>query len=267
MQNHLNPALRLHVLLTSVLSGNPNEQMLVVWAKLFDIEEPTEAKVARCLVAMADCLDETKRLLATRDGLDLTLFTTDFPSIELSIAPSRVIQSRSQVLSPYLTSTVLARLEFCSHELKKFYIEDAISVEDLSTIRDAADEIFEQIFNSSIDIELKRILLEDVEKLRASITLYKIKGVKGIQEARRTLLGAIATQSKAVLATKDSNDKSVLIKLGKLIQRIDSVTSGAVRIYKALSEPVQVLLGLLSDESPSISNNPSSKDNENDLKA
>lgn len=266
MQNHLNPALRLHVLLTSVLDGNPNEQMLEIWAKLFDISEPSEPKVARCLIAMADCLDETRRLLGTRDGLNLALFTTDFPSIELAIAPSRVINTRSQVLTPYLTTTVLTRLEFCSHELQKFYIEDAISTEDLTAIRDAADEIFEQIFNSSIESELKRVLLEDAEKLRASITLYKIKGVKGLQEAHRTFIGAIATQSEAVLATK-GNDKSVLEKLAKLMKRVDDLTSGAVRVYKLVSGPVQVLLTMLGYDTPSISQEVPSNDGNNHLEA
>lgn len=266
MQNHLNPALRLHVLLTSVLNGNSNEQMLEIWSKLFDLNEPTEAKVARCLIAMADCLDETKRLLGTREGLNLALFTSDFPQIEQTIAPSKVFQNRSQVLTPYLTSTVLTRLEFCSHELQKFYVEDTISTEDLTAIRDAADEIFDQIFNSSIESELKRVLLEDAEKLRASITLYKIKGVKGLQEAHRTFIGAIATQSEAVLAAK-GNDKSILEKLAKLMKQIDNLTSGAVRIYKSVAGPVQVLLTMLGYDTPSISQNVPSDEGNSHLKA
>jgi hypothetical protein len=169
MQDLLNPALRLHILLQSVINGPSDQLMLDVWSKLFDLPDPTEVQVVRCIVAMSDCLDETKRLLGNRTGINLALFTSEFPNIENAIAPSSLRHTRGQVLTPHLQPTVLNRLEFCAEELRKFYIEELISDEDLTAIREAADDLFEQVFNSSLELELRRVLLEDIERLRASI--------------------------------------------------------------------------------------------------
>jgi hypothetical protein len=244
MQDLLNPALRLHILLKSALIGPSDESMLNIWANLFDLPDPTEVKVVRCIVAMADCLDETKRLLGTRNGINLTLFISEFPSIENALAPSNLRYTRAQVLTPHLQPTVLKCLEFCAEELRKFYIEESISDDDLAAIRKAADDIFEQIFNSTLDSELRRVLLEDIERLRASITLYRIRGAQGLLEAHRALTGAIAIQSDAIKTTSKEN-KPILVKLGQLVKQIDEVTSSAVRLYKSISSPFKDLLGLL----------------------
>jgi hypothetical protein len=156
MQDALNPAGRLLVLLKSALPGDPNQQMTSVWATLFNLPEQREISVVRCLIAMNDCMDETKRLLGTRDGINLALYTSEFSSIEAAIAPGVLRQTRSQTLIPHLQPTVLTRLEFCAEELRRFYREEPVPDEDLSAIQSAVEDLFKQVFESGIDLDLTR---------------------------------------------------------------------------------------------------------------
>jgi len=247
MQDALNPAGRLLVLLRSALPGDPNQQMTSVWATLFDLPEQSEMSVVRCLVAMADCIDEIKRLLATREGINLALYTSEFSSIEAAIAPGVLRQTRQQALIPYLQPTVLTRLEFCAEELRRFYREDPIPVEDLSAIQSAVEELFKQVFESGIDSLLRIVLLEELEKLRAALVMYRIRGAKGLADACRSLVGTLSTQG-ASTAAATPEAQPLLSRFAKIIKQVSDVTTNAMSIYKAIQGPVNSVIGLLGYE-------------------
>lgn len=249
MNDALNPAGRLLVLLKSALPGDPNQQMTSVWATLFDLPEPTEMSVVRCLIAMADCIDETKRLLGTREGINLVLYTSEFSSIEAAIAPGVLRQNRQQTLIPHLQPTVLTRLEFCAEELRRFYQEEPIPAEDLSAIQSAVEDLFKQIFESDIDSHLRIVLLEELEKLRAAIVIYRVRGAKGLADACRSLVGTLVTQgSNEAAATPEA--RPLLRKFAQIIKQVADVTKNAMSIYKALQGPVTSVIATLGYDVP-----------------
>jgi hypothetical protein len=244
MQEALNPAGRLLVLLKSVLPGDPNQQMTSVWASLFDLPSPNEITVVRCLVAMAECIDETKRLLGTRQGINLALYTSEFSSIEEAIAPGALRNTRQQVLTPHLQPTVLTRLEFCAEELTRFYVEEPIQPEDLVAIQSAVEELFKQVFESGIDPLLRIVLLEELEKLRAALVTYRIRGAKGLADAGRSLVGTLATQGKSLAAaTKEAGP--LLSRFAQIVQQVSDITTSAMSIYKSIQGPVNNVLQML----------------------
>jgi hypothetical protein len=249
MQDILNPASRLLVLLRSALPGDPNQQLTSVWATLFDLPDQSEMSVVRCLVAMSDCIDETKRLLGTREGINLALFTSEFSSIEAVIAPGALRQSRAQVLTPYLQPTVLTRLEFCAEELRRFYKEEPIPPEDLLAIQSTVEELFKQVFDSDIDSVLRIVLLEELEKLRAALVMYRIRGAKGLADACRSLLGTLGTQGLSTAAAT-AEAKPLLGKFAQIIKQVSEVTKNAMSIYKAIQGPVNSVIGLLGYDAP-----------------
>ena len=247
MQEALNPASRLLVLLKSALPGDPSQQMTSVWATLFDLPEQSEMAVVRCLIAMADCLDETKRLLSTRDGINLALYTSEFSSIEAALAPGTLRHNRQQVLTPYLQPTVLTRLEFCAEELRRFYREEPIPAEDLAAIQIAVDALFNQVYESRLDSLLRVVLLEELEKLRAALVTYRIRGAKGLADSCRSLIGTLVTQDSSAAAAAPEA-RPLLAKFAQIAKQVSEAVTSAVSIYKALQGPVNKVLDMLGYE-------------------
>jgi hypothetical protein len=86
--------------------------------------------------------------------------------------------------------------------------------------------------------------LEEVERIRNAINLYKIKGAKGLKEALQGTLGAVVANQEE-LKVASATDSDVIKRLGELIEKMDSFASKALKIKKALSSPVKYVLEML----------------------
>ena len=99
--------------------------------------------------------------------------------------------------------------------------------------------------------EKNKTLLEEVERIRNAINMYKIKGAKGLKEALQGTIGAVvANQNELKNATTTNDD--VIQRLGELIDKMDSFASRALKIKKALSTPIKFVLEKLSEPEKSL---------------
>ena len=72
-------------------------------------------------------------------------------------------------------------LKHCAYNFsKKYSSEEIISKEEINNILAMTDELFDSIENSNFSDILHATLLEEVEKIRHAIAMYKIEGIQGL---------------------------------------------------------------------------------------
>jgi len=248
MTTESNPASRLHALLKQLISGDPKKQMLEAWADVLEVKEKKDIEVARRLVMLNEMLDETERAIKLNPKLNHSVYLSCFPQIRTVFSPMHLHSSRENLAIPHLTPEVLARLEFCAEALRDDWSELDLTPDELQAISADLNELIEQVAASSISPMLRKSLLEVLETARVAISLYRVYGAKGLRKNLQSLFGFVYTERSALKKEAEANP-DVLAKLGKWIDRIDSLSSKALKVHKALSKPIQFLLELATKSS------------------
>ena len=238
-----NPAGRLHKILAEAKKQPDKSTVKKVWALVLGVEE-NDVLITKSVVELYSLSQEIQSLIKMNDGLNHSLYLTSFNQIDRAFFP---LNLGTQWVSAKnnLTDEALTRLQFCAEELTRFYSEESLSEEDLKDIIQKTEELFETLYKSILPATLRLSLLEEVERIRNAINLYKIKGAKDLKEALQGTLGAIvANQEELKDASKTNSD--VIKRLGELIEKMDSFASKALKIKKALTSPVKYVLEILS---------------------
>ncbi|MBF4437932.1 hypothetical protein ERJ77_26310, partial [Vibrio anguillarum] len=108
----------------------------------------------------------------------------------------------------------LTRLQFCAEELSRFYAEDSLSEEELKNIIEKIEALFDTVYSSNLPDALRFALLEEVERLRNAISMYKIKGAKGLKDALQGTIGAVVANQEELRNAADEN-QDVIQRLGE----------------------------------------------------
>jgi hypothetical protein len=138
----------------------------------------------------------------------------------------------------------MTRLQFCAELLSSFYKEEQLSKDELESITSLIDHLFDAVLNGSLEESIRLTLLEEIERLRTALSMYKIKGAKGLKQSLQSTIGMVVANKSDLSKAVDKN-KDVIDRLGLLIDKIDSFTSKALKVHKVLSKPYQSILGLV----------------------
>ena len=252
MTNESNPASRLHTLLTALLQGDAKERVLDAWARVLEVSDRQDVEVPRRLVHLNDLLDEAEQLIRLNPTLNHKIYLSCFPQVRTVFSPMHIQSSRDGLISPHLTQEVMARLEFCAEALQDSCSEVEMTLDDLQVISNDLNALVESIAASSIDVRLRNALLEALESVRLSISLYRIYGAKGLKKNLQGLFGLAFTERVGLKKEAEGN-ADLIDRLGKLMDKIDSASAKALKVHKALTKPIRFLIGLVTDSDPSRS--------------
>ncbi len=241
MPNESNPASRLHTLLKQVVSGDPKKRMLEVWADVLEVTDRQDIEVARRLVILNEMLDDAENTIRLNPKLNHTVYLSCFPQIRTVFSPIHLQASRDSLAIPHLTPEVLARLEFCSEALREDRSEIELEPEELRQLSEELNSLIEAVAASEISSNLRKALLEALESARLAIALYRMYGAKGLRKNLQSMFGFVYAERTA-LKQASAKNSDVLDRLGKWIDRIDSLSSRALKVHKALSKPVSFLI-------------------------
>lgn len=241
-----NPASRLHALLTELRKGDPKQRVLDAWALVLEVSERIDVEVPRRLVLLNDLLDDAEQSIKLDPSLNHKIYLSCFPQIRTVFSPLHIQTSREGLILPHLTLEVMARLEFCAEALQQRWSEVEISKDDLQEISSDLNALVESVAVSSIDVGLRKALLESLEGVRLSISLYRIYGANGLKKNLQGLFGLVFTE-RTNLKKEAEGNSDVIDRLGKLMDKIDSASAKALKVHKALTKPIRFLIGLVTD--------------------
>ena len=239
-----NPAGRLHKILAQAKKRPDQEKVRKVWATVLDLEE-NDVIVTKAVVELYSLSNEIQSLIKMNDQLNHELYLKSFNRINQSFFPLNLGADWKSVKG-HLTEESLTRLQFCAQELSTFYTEDTLSDEDLKEIIDKTEALFESVYASSLPDTLRLSLLEEVERLRNAIVMYRIKGAKGLKEALQGTIGAVVANQQDLKDTSEQNP-DVIKRLGELIDKLDSFTSRALKLKKMLTKPIRYFIEKVTD--------------------
>lgn len=246
MTTESNPAGRLHTLLIELMNGPNDERVIDAWARVLAAPKPHEVEVPRRLVLLNDLLANAEQAITLDPKLNHRLYVSCFPNIRVVMSPMHLQSTQTGVIRPHLTPEVIARLEFCSEALKANWSEVEIPAEDLKKISEELNSLIEAVASSSIDVHLRRALLEALEGVRLAISSYRIFGAEGLKRNMQGLLGLAFTERSA-LKEESKKNGDIIERLGKLLDQVDTVSARALKVYKLASKPVTSVLKWISD--------------------
>lgn len=239
MIDESNPAGRLHKILTLAKGHPDNQKVKYVWSKALGVDE-NDLVVTKSVIELYSLSQEIQSLIKMNENLNHELYLASFHRIDKAFFPLN-LASNWQGVKQQLTEEALTRLQFCAQELSGFYSEESLSEENLADIIKKTDELYESLYDSALPSALRLTLLEEVQRIRNAISLYQIKGAKGLKEALQGAIGAVVANQEELKIAKDEND-DVIKKLGNLLDKMDSFTSKALKVHKIIKSPISFLI-------------------------
>lgn len=241
-----NPAGRYYEFLRRAKGKQDDLKVRQVWAQVLSEEESDDSAITKKVIELYQLGEEVKSLIRMSEGVNEELYLSSFPQIEKAIFPLN-LNSVWKPQKQQLTDGVLTRLQFCSEFLSSIYTEEQLQKEDLDQITTLIEQLFASVIDSSLEGGIRLTLLEEIERLRTALSMYKIKGAKGLKQSLQSTIGmVVANQADLTKAAK--SDADVIERLGQLIDKIDSFTAKALKVHRVLTKPVQFLLGLVTSD-------------------
>jgi len=244
MIDESNPAGRLHKILSTTKRQPDGKKVLEVWADAIGIEKDN-VTVTKGVVGLYSLSQEIQSLIKMNAQLNHDLYLLSFKNIDRAFFPLNLGADWKSV-RPHLTDEALTRLQFCAEELKRFYSEESLADEDLEDIIKKTDQLFETLNKSKLSDTLRLTLLEEIQRVRNAISMYKIKGAKGLKEALQGTIGAVVVNQEEIKKSKNENAE-VIKRIGELIDKLDSFTSRALKLKRMLTKPIRFLLEKVTD--------------------
>jgi hypothetical protein len=242
-----NPASRLQIVLSEIRNANPKHRMLDAWAKVLGVTDRMDLEVPRQLIYLNEMVDDVERIIALNKSLNHKIYLAGLGRIRSVLSPINLHSTKDTVVPQNITPEVMARLEFCAEALQEGWSELGISPDELQEISTEVNSLIELVAGSSLNVALRKALLEALEEVRQSISLYRLYGVKALRKNLQSLLGLVFTEREE-LKNESANNVEVIERLGRLIDKVDSSCAKAMRIHKAISKPIQFLLGLITSQ-------------------
>ena len=245
MIDESNPAGRLYKILMAARKYQDDTKIRKVWSETLNCSESDDAEISLRVIEVYQLSHEVQRLIKLIPELNHDLYLESFSKIDSAIFPLN-LQSRWGDKKKSLGEGLMTSLKFCAEELGKHYSEESISDDDLKEVTQMVTELFDVVSSSDIDPTLRMALLEEIERIRSAIAVYRIRGARGVKEALQSLLGAVIVNREGLAELSDDRP-GITTKLGELIDKLDSFTSRALKVGRVLSGPIAKALEFLKE--------------------
>lgn|GEM_PF-1654781 len=244
-----NPAGRYYEILRAAKGKGDDLKVRQMWSQVLGEDEKNDSAITRKVIEVYQLGEEVKSLIGINESVNKELYLSSFPQIERAIFPLN-LNATWKAQKQQLNDGVMTRLQFCSELLSSIYREEQLQDEDLDQVTKLIEELFDSVLSSSLDGGIRITLLEEIERLRSALSMYKINGAKGLKHSLQSTIGMVVA-NQAELSNVASSEPDIIERLGKLIDKVDSFTAKALKVHKALTKPVQFLIGLVTDNNDS----------------
>lgn len=245
-----NPAGRLYERLKAA-QGVPGKTLVrEAWATALDCEATSDAEITRRVVELHALTETVETLIRLLPGLNHDLYLASFARLRRALFPLQ-LGSPWESSRIQLNDDVMTRLQFCANELGARYSEESVSDTDLQQIAETIESLSAVLAQSDIAVDLKMVLMEQVERLRFAVSIYRIKGARGIKDALQALLGAVVANQQPLMELEDKHS-DILKRVGTLIDKLDTFTARTLKVYRILSAPVRAALAFLGNSGDAL---------------
>lgn len=186
-----NPARRLHQLLSRARADPGKKKAREVLAPLFGVEPTDYVAVRRGLLLVDDLFQATVDRVSALEGVAHDQFLRHLPHIRIGLANLTLDSPAMGPLHTALDPVALESLNLCAARLGEVVKESVLTTEDLESLEAELQDLFDYVYGSSIDDELRLVALDLIETLRRSTVEYRIRGVDGLRSALEESVGKL----------------------------------------------------------------------------
>ncbi|MBT1443424.1 hypothetical protein KJI95_02655 [Shewanella sp. JM162201] len=244
MIDKTNPAGRLYKILLTAKGHADNQSVKAVWSNVLNVED-NDIEITKAVLELYSLASHTQLLIKMKKGLNHDLYLSSFNQIERLLIPINLSLTWGHIRGN-LTEESLTRLQFCAEELSRFYTEESLSEEELKNIVSKIEALFDSVNSSNLPDTLRLTILEEVARLKHAVTMYQIKGAKGLKDALQGTIGAIVANQEELRTVRNEN-QDVIERLGELIDKLDSFTARALKLKEIVSKPIRYLLKVITE--------------------
>jgi hypothetical protein len=177
-----NPAARVHEVLARAKSIR-SSTIIEGYLGTFGLNKEQFGELFRLLGLLDKEAEEVARLLKDlNETSQFDFYMESLPSIKNCL----LIQHFGAPWEQFKTSIRaedLKTLRFCSDTLSKKHPEKTASAEELSAILDKVNSLYDQIATSSIEANLRSLMLDQLESIRRAVHEYRVRGIEGLRQA------------------------------------------------------------------------------------
>lgn len=248
--NNDNAAVRLLSILKRAQSvSNMSNQARFCWAQVFDIVDANtnqltpeqEVELVSRLVQLRTLIGDVEKGLRMIKGINLERYLRPFPRVLNAVKLTELQQQFSSYISP-LTEGDFVVLEFCAEKLSEHHVEGVVEEDVLAEMLRDVNDLYENILSSSLNDELKTLILDQLEIIRRAVHEYRIRGIARLCEALPTLVGTYILNKELIEGSAETEEVGKFKNtLGKFASTV-AFASNMTKLIEAASRYVPALL-------------------------
>jgi len=230
----MNPATRLHELLTEFKRIQSNMPFRQAIGEVFSIEEPKSPEVFKAYVSVINLALEVEGMLHAIPNLNLGLYHRSIASIQRHLSTTN-IEKDLNTFKNGLKNEDLHGLEFISDQFARIEEEEVIPEEELKKLEKHLDRLIEQVRSAGVSADFTHFLVSHLFIIRTSVQNYRFFGAVGIKASMARVLGEILLDPRE--ATTDEKKKGLIRKVVDTIKDANAL----IKIVRTGGEVAEAL--------------------------
>lgn len=237
------PAGRLIDILEEARAKPETSSVRVVWGEVFGVDAEETGTILKMLAELIQLVSHAKYQIQKLEGVDNELYLYPFRRVEKLLSTINLEASWKHNKGIIDDQTIFG-LKFGSDRLNREIKISAIKEKDLELIKTSLTELSDLVQNSDLEIELKRLLVRNLESLRRAIVAYKINGIEGLETELEACVGAVVLNKDKVKRAADApKGKTILEKYFSCLNFVNKTVSAAQNVEKLSESGLTKLLG------------------------
>ena len=214
-----------------------------------EIPEDNSFELLHGLFQIHKLIDEVELRLSAIEDINETLYIEPLKRIRKAylIIDMEKLWKRSET-HPTVDKD-LTSLMFMSELLSRYQPEKLVPDEELKELLSDIDELYQMVLASSLQLELKTLILNQLELIRRAIHDYRIRGVSALQEAMERVAGNYFVNESLI---KQESEKEAVKGYKKFLSKFVATVSFASNVTKLIDAAAKWLPLLTSGDPPDI---------------
>ena len=189
MNHPNNPAGRLHLLLTEGKKKADNISTKKIWAELLDVDPNDNSLLLRRIGKVIDLPAQIReQIKEDKEIVDHERYLKGISNIE-NILLQFAFSRPWKFFKEQINDTTLQSLDICDEILSRKRPDKSVKQEELKVIHDDVRQLFNEVFESDLDEELRKFILEHLKQIDLAIQEFKISGTKPLEVAFQAAVG------------------------------------------------------------------------------
>lgn len=239
------PAGRLVDILQAAKTKHDQSKVKTVLAEVFNLDETDTESLLRIVADLIQLVYKTKKQIEEMENVNHDLYLKPFTRLELMLSTIN-LEAHWKSWKNYLDEHTIYGLQFASDQLSRISMVSSIANEEIDHIKNSLQSITDEILDSSIDEDLKLLLIRNLESLRQALLAYKIKGIEGIETELALNIGSIILNKDKLQESAAHNEsKSIFKKFSTFLEGVNKTVSTAKKVNEIANDTgITKLLGV-----------------------